>query len=81
MIEGPEEDHPLTWSIAPMATAPTSPLSSTVSSVFDQFLKELEKAKVLNEAAQQALAQSLHDQKLDHMTLRKAIFTSDGPPE
>jgi hypothetical protein len=59
-----------------MATATLPPLSSTVSSVFDQFLKELEEAKVLSKAAQQTLARSLHDQKLDHATLRKAIFTS-----
>jgi hypothetical protein len=64
-----------------MATTTLPPLSSTVSSVFDQFLKEIEEAKVLSTAAQQALAQSLHDQKLDHMSLRKAVFASGEPPE
>ena len=59
-------------------TTPT-PLSSTVSSVFDQFLKKLEDEKILNTRAQEALAQNLHDQKLDHETLRKALFKADKP--
>lgn len=63
----------------PVATPP--PLSSTVSSVFDQFLKQLADEKVLNAAAQEALAQSLHDQKLDHETLSRALFKPDESPE
>jgi hypothetical protein len=57
------------------------PLSSTVSSVFEGFLKKLEDEKVLSKSAQEALAQSLSEQKLDSDTLRKAIFTSDAVPK
>ena len=61
-----------------MAISPP-PLSSTVSSVFDRFLKELKDAQVLGEAAQKALRDSLHGQKLDHETLRQAVFTPELP--
>lgn len=63
----------------PNTTPP--PLSSTVSSVFDQFLEKLENEKILGKAAQESLAQSLHGQKLDHETLREALFISDEPPK
>jgi len=57
------------------------PLSSTVRSVFDQFLKKLEDDKVLSSSAQEALVQSLHSQRFDHETLRKALFKSNEPPK
>jgi hypothetical protein len=50
------------------------PLSSTVSSVFDSFLKKLEANTILDENARAALAECLHGQKLDPESLRKAIF-------
>ena len=53
------------------------PLSSTVSSVFDQFIHKLSEEKVLGKSALDALSKSLHDQKLDAETLREAIFTPD----
>lgn len=59
-----------------MASA-TPPLSSTVSSVFEAFLKKLEGEKVLNAKALEALKESLKSQKLDHGSLREAIFTPD----
>lgn len=64
-----------------MSNPTLPPLSSTVSSVFDQFLKKLEAGKVLTAGAQEALAQCLHDQKLDHEILRKALFKPDEPPK
>ncbi|TMJ90626.1 MAG: hypothetical protein E6G76_05655 [Alphaproteobacteria bacterium] len=54
-----------------------SPLSSAVSSVFDQFLKKLETEKILDKSAREALAQSFQGQKLDHESLRKALFKRD----
>lgn len=61
----------------PNTTPP--PLSQTVSSVFDQFLKRLEDQGLLGTAAREALSQSLREQKLDAETLRKAIFKADEP--
>jgi hypothetical protein len=52
------------------------PLSSTVSSVLDQFLKELETEQILQESAREAIGQCLHGQKLDHVSLRTALFDS-----
>jgi hypothetical protein len=62
------------------SVSPPPPLSSTVSSVFDQFLKKLENEKILGSAARDALTQSLNDQKFDPDSLRKAIFKSGDPP-
>jgi hypothetical protein len=55
------------------------PLSSTVSSVFTQFLKKLEGDKVLGKEALDALRQSLEQQKFDPENLRKAVLTADEP--
>lgn len=52
------------------------PLSSTVSSIFDAFVKKLEDEKVLSTEALKALKQSLKSQKLDHTSLREAMFTA-----
>ena len=57
------------------------PLSSTVSSVFDQFLKKLEDEKILSTTAQKTLGLCLHGQKFDHETLRNALFKRDEPPK
>ncbi len=62
-----------------MPNAATPPLSSTVASVFNQFLKKLETDETLNDGARDALAQCLHGQMLDHETLRKALFKPDKP--
>jgi hypothetical protein len=64
-----------------MPSTISPPLSSTVISVFDQFLKKLEDEKVLTTCAQEALAQSLHEQKLDHESLRRALFKPDESPK
>ena len=61
----------------PPPTVP--PLTSTVSSVFTEFLERLKDGKVINTAAQKALAECLSNQKLDPDALRKAIFTADEP--
>jgi hypothetical protein len=59
----------------------TPPLSSTVSTVFAEFTKKLEDEKILNEAALKALRLCLEQQKLDHESLRKALFTINETPE
>jgi hypothetical protein len=64
-----------------MSKATVPPLTSTVSTVFDQFLKKLKAEKVLNRKALEALAQSLDSQKFDHETLRQALLTADDPPK
>lgn len=61
-----------------MASSPT-PLSSTVSAVFEAFVKRLEEEKVLEPPAREALKESLMKQKLDHTSLREAIFTPSEP--
>lgn len=63
----------------PNTTPP--PLSSTVTSVFERFLKKLEDENVLGKAAREALAQSLNEQRLDSESLRQALFKSDEPPK
>ncbi len=62
-----------------MATTKQPPLSPTVTLVFEQFVKELEEEKILGKAALQALAKTLAAQKLDHDSLRQAMFTADEP--
>ena len=57
-----------------MPNAP-SPLSATVSSVFDAFIKKLGEEQVLDPAALNALKESLTQQRLDPASLREAIFT------
>ena len=57
------------------------PLSSTVSAVFEQFLKKLADEKVLGKDAFAALGNSLYEQKLDAESLREAIFTPDEPAQ
>lgn len=64
-----------------MANAATPPLSSTVTSIFDQFLKKLEDDKVLGEAARTSLAENLHAQKLDPEILRTALFKPEEAPK
>lgn len=54
-------------------------LSSTVSTVFEAFIKKLEDEKVLEPTAREALKQSLIKQKLDHASLREAMFTPNEP--
>ncbi|HZL31583.1 MAG TPA: hypothetical protein VFC54_11070 [Pseudolabrys sp.] len=61
-----------------MATPPP-PLSSTVSSVFAEFLKKLEAEKTLEAPAIAALKLALEQQKLDPESLRKAIVTPGEP--
>jgi hypothetical protein len=76
--------YPLAPSNAGAGTVPNAtlpPLSSTVSSVFDQFLKKLEGDSVLNKSALEALREKLHGQKLDHETLRAALFTAEEKPK
>lgn len=51
------------------------PLSSTVSSVFEAFIKKLGDEKVLEGGALEALKESLMEQKLDPGSLRQAMFT------
>lgn len=62
-------------------TVTPPPLSSTVSSVFDAFIKKLEDEKVLEPAALEALKQSLMQQKLDPASLREAMFTPSEASE
>jgi hypothetical protein len=57
-----------------MASA-TVPLSSTVTSIFDQFFKKLEADKTLESEAFEALKESFENQKFDHESLRRALFT------
>jgi hypothetical protein len=56
-----------------MASDP-SPLSSTVSAVFEAFIKKLEEEEVVEPGARKALEQSLLKQKLDHGSLRDSMF-------
>jgi hypothetical protein len=51
------------------------PLSSTVASVFEAFLKKLAEEKRLPLAAIEALRHALDEQKLDANSLREALFT------
>lgn len=61
-----------------MATEKSQPpLSSTVSAVFEQFVRKLSEEKVLGKSALEALTENLHGQKLDAETLRAAIFKTD----
>lgn len=55
------------------------PLSSTVSTVFEAFIKKLEDEKILEPAACEALENCLTEQKLDHASLREAMFTPSEP--
>jgi hypothetical protein len=55
-----------------------TPLSSTVASIFAEFLKRLEADGILGPKAIESLRESLEQQKLDHESLRKAIFTPAG---
>jgi hypothetical protein len=57
------------------------PLSSTVTSVFAEFLKKLESEKTLGKKAIDELRQSFEEQKLDPESLRKALFTASEPPK
>jgi hypothetical protein len=52
-----------------------SPLSSTVSAVFEAFIERLEEEGAVEPGARKALKQSLMKQKLDHSSLREAMFT------
>lgn len=52
------------------------PLSSTVTSVFAEFLKKLESENTLGKEAIDGLRHSLEQQKLDPESLRKALFTA-----
>ena len=61
------------------SSTPPPPLSSTVKFVFEEFLKKLQEENVLGKSALEALALSLHGQKLDPETLREALFKSDEP--
>lgn len=59
-----------------MATEKTPPpLSSTVSTVFDQFIQRIKDENILNDAAVEALNKSLKEQAFGHESLRSAIFT------
>ena len=59
-----------------MATAKTSPpLSSTVSTIFDQFIQRIKDGNILNDAAAEALRKNLKEQTFGHESLRSAIFT------
>jgi hypothetical protein len=51
------------------------PLSSTVASIFAEFLTKLESEKILGKEAIDSLRQSFEQQKLDPESLRKALFT------
>jgi hypothetical protein len=64
-----------------MANTGIPPLSSTVTSIFEQFLKKLEDDKVLGIAARAALAANLHAQKFDPETLRAALFKPEESPK
>ena len=55
------------------------PLSSTVTSVFGEFLKKLESEKTLGKEAIDALRHSLEQQKFDPESLRKTMFTATEP--
>jgi hypothetical protein len=57
-----------------MSDAPPPPLSSTVASILAEFLKKLESEKTLEAESIKALQQAFDEQRLDHETLRKAIF-------
>jgi hypothetical protein len=54
------------------------PLSSTVASVFSEFLKQLERDKTVGKDAIDALRQNLEQQKLDPESLRHALFSRSG---
>lgn len=58
-----------------------APLSPTVHTVFDQFLQKLKEEKVLSAAALEAFGLSLKAQKLDHDTLRDALFNPEQAPK
>jgi hypothetical protein len=60
-----------------MANNGSLPLSSTVSSIFDQFLKKLDDEKLLNKSALECFTENLHLQKFDHETLRAALFKTE----
>lgn len=64
-----------------MPATPAPPLSSTVKSIFDEFIEKLKKDNVLGAAATAALAECLYSQKLDHESLRAALFKADGSHE
>jgi hypothetical protein len=57
-----------------MSDAPP-PLSPTVASIFAEFLKKLEKEKMLGAESIKALEQAFDEQKLDPESLRRAVFT------
>lgn len=59
-----------------MPATPPPPLSSTVATVFAEFVKKLEGEKTLDKTAIDALRLSLEQQKLDPESLRKALFAS-----
>lgn len=64
-----------------MSKTTNPPLSPTVKCVFDEFLKALEEEKLLSTAIREALAENLYNQRIDHDTLRKAIFETSEPSE
>jgi len=57
------------------------PLPPTVTSVFGAFLKKLESQMTLGAEAIEALRQTLHEQRLDPESLRKAVFTPSDPKQ
>jgi len=61
-----------------MANTPP-PLSSTATSVFEEFIKKLGDEQILESAALEALRESLIQQRLDPASLREAIFTPTVP--
>jgi hypothetical protein len=63
----------------PPSTPP--PLSSTVSLVFEEFLKQLKADNLASGAAQAALAGCLREQKFDHESLRIALLSVDKAAE
>jgi uncharacterized coiled-coil protein SlyX len=58
-----------------------TPLSPTVASVFEAFLKKLESQMTLGAEAIEALRQAVDEQRLDPESLRKAVFTPSDPKQ
>jgi hypothetical protein len=64
-----------------MPSAGPPPLSPTVTNIFDRFIKRLTDEKILGKSALDSLRQALNSQKLDHDSLRAAMFTPSEPPQ